>query len=164
MLCSGIFFCPSYREMQGWAIPTSGGKAPRNILLRQDFMKYTRFYSNGIIGVYQTVTGDNTSPCGLPAVDQHRGVFGVCTTAVAAEVKDAMSTGRAPWSRSSQGTPGKVQHGATSPQQIQTLWKPKAKGSGRKEPWKERFQCGTTDLRWLRAGPTSITSLLPLLR
>lgn len=111
--------------------------------------------------VYQTVTGDNTAPCSLPAVDQHRGVREVCTTAVAAKVKDATSTGRALWSHWSQE---KLQHRATSPQQIQTLRKPKAKGNGRKEPWKEHFQYRMTDLRWLGAGHTSITSLLPLLR
>lgn len=114
--------------------------------------------------VYQTVTGDDTAPCGLPVVDQHRGVCEVCTTAVAAKVKDATSTGRALWSHWSQGTQEKLQHRATSPQQILTLRKPKAKVNGMKEPWEEHFQYRMTDLRWLGAGHTSITSLLPLLR
>jgi len=54
-------------------------------------------------------------------------VFGACTTGVAAKVKDATSTGRALWSSPGPQEPrGKFQYGATSPQQIQTLRKPKA--------------------------------------
>lgn len=46
----------------------------------------------------------------------------------------------------------------TDPDSLET----KSKSNRRKEAWKEHFQHRITDSRWLRAGPTSITSLLPL--
>lgn len=97
------------------------------------------------MAVYQTVTGDNTAPCSLPVVDQHRGMLEVCTRAAAAKYKDATSTGKALWTHWSQGTQEKLQYRATSPQEIQTFGKPKAKSNGRKEPWKEHFQHRMTD-------------------
>lgn len=120
-----------------------------------DFVKYK------ILQWWHWVWNFNTAPSSSPAVGQHQGVFaqqGYLPRLRMLQAQGGLSGATGP-----REPRGNFDTDPKSTRQIQILWKPTSRS--RQEGTLERcFQHWMTDLRWLRAGHTNTTSLLPLWR
>lgn len=124
---------------------------------REQTLRNTRFYSNGVMVRYETVTQHQ-------AAGQQWGSTKECLKFAQQGYLPRLRMLRAQGGLSgATGSRRSFNTGPKSTQQIQILWKWTARS--RQEGILERcFQHWVTDLRWVRAGHTNTTFLSPLLR